>query len=101
MIKPVITKIGSYSFNDAKHKMNREFDVVTKDEKGYISYECKFTNRPVDIGIINEEERQTKELNIQFYKLGFISKNGFNDDIVKDKYNLFDLNDMYNKNLNE
>ena len=99
LIKPIALKIGSYSFNDAKNKINREFDVVTLDTNGYISYECKYTNQPVNMSVINEEEQQTKNLNINFYKLGFISKNGFSDNVDKTKYNLIDLNDMFSDSL--
>ena len=95
LIKPIILKIGKYSFNDSQNKINREFDVVTLDKNGYVSYECKYTNSKIDSRIIVEEENQTKNLSINFYKLGFISKSGFSDDIDKKKYNCFNLNDFY------
>ena len=95
-IKPIILKIGTYSFNDAINKVNREFDVVTFDKNGYISYECKYTNSKVDSKIINEEEKQTKDLNIDFYKLGFVSKNGFDKDVDQEKYKCICLSDLYN-----
>lgn len=95
MIKPIILKIGTYSFNDSQNKINREFDVVTLDKNGYISYECKYTNSKIDNKIINEEENQTKNLNIDFYKLGFISKSGFDDEIDKNKYKCISLDDFY------
>ena len=91
----VIMEIGSYSFDDSKSKINREFDVVTKDKFGYVSYECKYTNKPVSMKIIEEEVKQTQNLNIKFYKLGFISKSGFATDVDKEKYICFDLNDFY------
>ena len=94
-INPIIEEIGGYSFNDRSNKQNREFDVVTKDRIGYISYECKYTNSLVDKRVIEEEEKQIKELDIKFYKLGFISKNGFSDDVDKTKYNCFTLDDFY------
>lgn len=91
----IIMDIGTYSFDDAKNRMNREFDVVTKDLKGYVSYECKYTNSPVTLEIIEEEIEQTKNLDINFYKLGFISKSGFSNDVDKEKYNCFSLSDFY------
>lgn len=94
-VNPIILDIGSYSFDDAKNKINREFDVVTLDKNGYISYECKYTNEPISNKIIQEEKQQTKDLNIQFYKLGFISKNGFESDVDRTKYNCFTLDDFY------
>ena len=95
ILKETIMDIGTYSFDDSKNKINREFDVVTKDSKGYISYECKFTNCPITNKIIEEEIRQTQNLDIHFYKLGFISKSGFAADVDKEKYNCFNLNDFY------
>ena len=77
-------------------KTNREFDVVTLDKNGYISYECKFTNSKINNKIVVEEEQQTKNLNITFYKLGFISKNGFSDDVDAEKYSCISLSDFYN-----
>lgn len=71
---PIILDIGSYSYYDAKEKINREFDIVTLDKNGYISYECKYTNETIDNKVVQEEERQTNNLDIKFYKLGFISK---------------------------
>ncbi len=94
-IDSIIMDIGTYSFDDKKNKVNREFDVVTKDELGYISYECKYTNHPVTKKVIEEEVKQTQDLNINFYKLGFISKSGFSNDIDKEKYVCFDLKDFY------
>lgn len=95
-IQPIIMEIGTYSFNDKKNKINREFDVVTLDKNGYISYECKYTSSKIDSNIILEEENQTKELDINFYKLGFIAKIGFSNKIDKTKYNCFTLEDFYN-----
>lgn len=94
-IKPILMDIGTYFFNDKKNKINRQFDVVTKDELGYISYECKYKNHKISSAIIEEEEKQIRELNIKFYKLGFISKSGFTADVDKDKYICYNLDDFY------
>lgn len=94
--KNIILDIGTYSFDDQKNKINREFDVVTLDKDGYISYECKYTNESITLKIVNEEEQQVKDLDIRFYKLGFISKKGFSKDIDRSKYNCYTLDDFYN-----
>lgn len=96
-INPVFTEIGTYFFNDAKNKINRQFDVVTKDENGYISYECKYTNSKVDKRVVNEEVLQTIGLGMKIYKLGFISRNGFSNDVDFSSYNCIDLEDIYRK----
>lgn len=95
-IKPPFSDIGEYIFDNAKLGINRQFDVVTKDTKGYISYECKYKESPLDKNDVSEEIYQTSNLpDVKFYKLGFISKNGFANDIDKEKYNLFSLSDFY------
>ena len=92
---PIILNIGSYSYYDAKEKINREFDIVTLDKNGYISYECKCTNETIDNKVIQEEERQTNNLGVKFYKLGFISKRGFSSHVDQSKYNCFTLEDFF------
>ena len=94
-INPPLMDVGTYFFNDKKQKLNRQFDVVTLDENGYVSYECKYSDNKIDNKVIEEEIRQSKHLEIEFYKLGFISKNGFDKDVDKEKYNLFTLADFY------
>lgn len=76
-IKNTILDIERYSFDDSKNKINREFDVVTVDKNGYISYEYRYSNHLIDKKIINEEIFQIDNLDVHFYKLGFISKKGF------------------------
>ncbi len=94
-INPLIYEIGTYSFDDSRKKINRQFDVVTLDKIGYISYECKYSDNPIDNSVINEEEYQKIASNLSFYKLGFISKSGFTNNIDNTKYNLFSLDDFY------
>lgn len=94
-INPLFYDIGTYSFNDEKHKINRQFDLVTKDKNGYISYECKYKNKPISRSVIHEEEYQILNSGLNVYKLGFISKSGFDEGVEKDKYNLFTLDDFY------
>ena len=95
-IKPAFFEIGEYFYNNTKKNINRQFDVVTKDKNGYISYECKYINDQIDESVIREEEYQTSDLpDIKFYKLGFISKNGFSKTIDRNKYNLFELKEFF------
>ena len=94
-INPLFYDIGTYSFNDEKHKINRQFDLVTKDKNGYISYECKYKNKPISRSVIHEDEYQILNSGLNVYKLGFISKSGFDEGVEKDKYNLFTLDDFY------
>jgi hypothetical protein len=95
LLQPVIYEIGTYSFDDSKNKINRQFDVVTLDKKGYIAYECKYTKEKIGDAVINEEITQIHNSGLPIYKLGFIAKNGFNDNIISEDFNLFQLSDFY------
>jgi hypothetical protein len=95
LLQPVIYEIGTYSFDDAKNKINRQFDVVTLDKKGYIAYECKYTKEKIGDAVINEESAQIHNSGLPIYKLGFIAKSGFNDNITSENFNLFQLSDFY------
>ena len=95
-ITPVFFDIGECYYDNQKDKINRQFDVVTEDKNGFISYECKYRGTPIDQKDINVELFQTSNLpNIKFYKLGFISKNGYSDDVNIEKFNTFSLIDFY------
>lgn len=93
LIEP-IKLIGTYWYDDSKNKVNGQFDVVTLDKNGYIFYVVKYIDKQIDEAILNEEIYALTKLNINYYKLGFISKKGSLLD--NDKYNLFSLDDLYN-----
>ena len=94
-ITPPFTSIGRYVYHDKVKRQNGEFDVVTKDDRGFIAYECKYKNAPIGLKTVHEEEWQAKELGLDFYGFGFFSRNGFKDEIDADKYRLISLQDMY------
>lgn len=94
-INPPFSLIGTYWYDDVKTKTNGQFDVVTYDKLGYIFYEVKYTNSLINEHIVNEEIRQFKNVNLNYYNLGFVSKTGFNN--VSSKYHLITLDDMYSK----
>lgn len=94
---PPLLSIGSYTYNDAKRKKNGQFDLVSSDSKGNIFYECKFTNEKVGLSVFDEEERQLKDLNLEYYRLGFFSKAGFEKGRWSDDCLCFTLDDLYRK----
>ncbi len=93
-ISPPLYKVGKYYYDLPKEKKNGEFDVVTLNKDGYDFYEVKFTQKPIDDAIINEEIYQIENAKVKYNKLGFVSKNGFNISNSKD-YILITLDDMY------
>lgn len=100
-INPPFFKIGTYSFNDSKARTNVQFDVVTLDKNGYVSYECKYTKERIGLSVLQEEKEQTKESPLPFVKLGFISKTGF-DPIVKNEVEgCYSLDDFFAPELDD
>lgn len=87
-------QIGTYWYDDPKNKVNGQFDVVTKDKNGYIFFEVKYQTKPVNDEIVKEEINQLDKLKMNYYKLGFVSKNGFNLS-EKNNYILIELNDIF------
>lgn len=93
-IKPPLYKIGKYWYDNPKEKINGEFDVVSKDNNGYIVYEAKYTKNKVDEQVLLRLKEQLKKCGVKYYKLGFFSKAGFN---LKnsEEYYLKTLEDVY------
>ena len=56
---PVFYDIGIYFYDDVANRRNVHLDVVTEDEKGFTSYECKYTKEAVGKRVIEEEEKAT------------------------------------------
>lgn len=95
-IDPPFFEIGEYVVHDRIGKKNRQFDVVTRDERGYISFECKYSKNPIGEATVKEEFSQTGSLQgISFYRLGFISKSGFSPEFDKSTYACYSLDDFY------
>ena len=93
LFDPVLLDIGTYWYDNPIEKKNGQFDVVASTEKGYIIYEVKYTNSPIDNRIIKEEIEQISNTNINVYKYGFISKSGFS--IKNNDYILINLDEIY------
>lgn len=77
LLEEPFEKIGRYYYDDPVHKKNGEFDIVTKDAKGYIFYEAKFRKEPVSEEVIRDEIAQVQETGFSCYKYGFMSRAGF------------------------
>ncbi len=94
-IQPPLLKIGKYWYDNPKDKINGEFHVVSKDKNGYIIYEVKYRKSKLTNRMIQEEIDQLSKCNVSYYKLGFISKSGFESEDNRNSYYLRDLKDLY------
>lgn len=94
-IHPPFTKIGRYSYDSPREKKNGEFDVVTKDEWGYVSYEVKFREAPLTQAQIKEEIQQVLSSPLPCHRFGFISRSGFSGVSPQENITLYTLKDMY------
>lgn len=83
-IQPPFFKIGKYYYDLPKEHKNGEFDIVTEDDNGYIFYEVKFKNKPLNYETIQQEIQQVKDSGLLAYKYAFISRNGFEKRDIKD-----------------
>ena len=93
-ITPPLEKVGKYYYDDVVNKKNGEFDVVSLDENGYIFYEAKYKNKPINQSMIDEEIKQVQATGLSCYRYGFVSKSGF-EDIANDDLLLYTLDDLY------
>lgn len=93
-INPFFEQIGKYYYDDPVNKENGEFDIVTKDEEGYIFYEVKFRDRPLSKKIVNEEIEQVEKTGLFCYKYVFFTKNGLSFEET-DQIKNISLDDVY------
>lgn len=94
-IKPAMLDIGTYFPDDGKDKKDCPFDVVTRDERGYVFYECLYHDSIIGNDVIAEKIKRVESLGIDFYRLGFLAKKGFAKDVDKEKYRCYTLDDFY------
>lgn len=93
-INPPFENIGKFYYDDPINKTNGEFDILTKDELGYVFYEVKFKDKPINEDIINKEIEQVNNCGLSCYKYVFISKSGF-DSKKRDNVEFIDLIELY------
>ena len=92
-IKPPFYSIGRLIYHDPKTDLNHEYDIVTKDKNGYIYYECKYINTPVDEETVNNTILNADNSSFNFYSYGFFSRNGYKK--KKSSIAMYALDDLY------
>ena len=96
LLTEVFDRIGKYWYDDPINRTNGEFDVVTKDPKGYIFYEVKFRKGQVTDNVIQTEIAQVEKTDLHPYKYGFFSRSGFYVERPDDRLILISLDDLFN-----
>ena len=96
VLKNVID-IGPYYYDDKVNKKNGEFDVCIKYKNNkYDVIEVKYLKNKLDVNTVNKELEQIKNISeLEIDKIGFVSINGFNNDINNLDIKI-DGNDIYN-----
>lgn len=94
LMDEIFEKIGKYYYDDPIEKKNGEFDIVTKDDKGYIFYEAKFRKEPVTESMVQNEIRQVAQTGLKCYRYGFFSKAGFSCEKNEERI-LIGINELY------
>ena len=92
-----VYNIGTYYYDDAKTKTNGEFDLVIQRAKTYDVIEVKYLKNKVSRKITEKEIDQIKNIKgIKVGNIGFVSINGFEEDVKDLKY-MIDGDEMYSK----
>ena len=90
-----IQDVGTYYYDDAKQKINGEFDVAIEKKDSFDIIEVKYLKDKVTSDIVNKEIEQINRIaEIKIGKKGVISINGFESNIKGLTY-MFDGKDLY------
>ena len=93
-IPEIFSEIGKYWYDDPVTHTNGEFDIVTRDPRGYIFYEAKFRSTPVTKKMMEDEIAQVKASGLSSYAYGFFSRSGFKG-VAPDATRLIPIEDLY------
>jgi AAA+ ATPase superfamily predicted ATPase len=97
-ITPPLLELGAYTYDEKNLKTGAyehgQFDVVSRDERGYTSYECKYWKAPLTEKDMVKEAKSVAALGLPFYRLGFFSRKGFAGPLPE-TYACFSLDDLY------
>lgn len=94
-IDPPILQIGSYWYDIPQERRNGEFDVVTEDDEGWVTYECKFKASPMTQEAVEQEIAQVKASDLPVRRFGFVSRVGFANVRQSPDRRFFTLEDLY------
>ena len=87
---PNVLNVGRYYYDDPIKKKNGEFDLALLNKNGTVQLiETKYMKEKVNQQMINKEIYQIEQISeIKIDKIGFISINGFEDDVTGIDYQL-------------
>jgi len=95
-INEKILEIGRYWHNCQITRTQIEIDICTKTTNGFMAYECKWTNAPIDMAIMNELEKKASAVDkFPITEIGAFSKNGFTPDVTAKFNQVFSLKDLF------
>lgn len=100
LIEPPLTSVGRYVYHDKGTKTSGEFDAVSRDKKGWTLYECKYQKGVMTAAVIAAKKQQAEDFGLDFYRYGFVSKNGFGKETASGSDILVTLDDLYDSALN-
>ncbi len=80
-VKPMYSSIGRWWGNNPLLKQEEEIDFIAVADETYYYGECKWQNRQIDMGVINELIRKSMLFNIKNKEYYFFSKSGFKNEV--------------------
>jgi len=91
--------VGTYFYNDHINKTNGELDIVIRKKDTFDIYEAKYLNNKLSINDINKEISQIKNIkDLKIDNIGFVSINGFEEDIKTNNFKKISGNQLYKSN---
>lgn len=90
-----ILNVGTYYYDDPINHLNGEFDLAIEKKDSYDIIEVKYLKNKVSKQMVEKELYQIKQINeLIINNVGFISINGFEDDVINLDYK-YDGEDIY------
>lgn len=89
----LIKDIGRYWFNSKELKVDIEIDQCILTDQGITIYECKWTNKPFTVEVMNRLIEKGTHVNATDF--GGFSKNGFSVARENKGFDLVSIDDMY------
>ncbi|HBQ64849.1 MAG TPA: ATP-binding protein, partial [Clostridiales bacterium] len=83
-----VGKIGRWWGNNPKEKRQEEIDILTFRKESALFCECKWTNAPMDIDVLNDLKAQSELFPYMHKWFWLFAKTGFTDRLIHEANNL-------------
>lgn len=79
----VFEKIGRWWGNNPIRKREEEIDILAISRQNALFGECKWTNAPIDMGVVNSLIEKSSIINYPSKYYAFFSRSGYTEDVMR------------------